>query len=68
MLDPEFRSVWFSESVGIALSLNPVMLAELPVAVQVNNSLSTFDRRGINVFVLLQICSIAGKLRSKGKG
>ena len=45
MLNPELTRVWLRESVGMVLSLKPAMFAELPVAVQVNNDPTTFDKR-----------------------
>ena len=68
MLNPEFISVWFRIVAGTALSVKPLTLAELPVAVQVNKVPVTFDVNVRLVDVLLQSCSFAGVFDKLGPG
>ncbi len=63
-----FVSVWFSDTVGVRLSLKPLTLAEPGVAVQVNNVPVTFDVSVMLVAVLLHIAFAAGEFERSGVG
>ena len=54
--------------MGTALLLNPLILPEPGVAVQVNNVPETFDVSVIPVEVLLQICLLSGVFDRSGVG